>query len=202
MANTSGPFGMKPVRYLNGAMWNGQVSRYLIPAADANAMFIGDPVALAGSSGAQGSRAQGIPTDGMPTIALAAITSAFLGAIVGFEINPADLELRHRLASTLRVALVSDDPNLIYEMQEDSVGGNIAAASVGLNVEFIAGTGSTTTALSGYMVDSSTVAAGATLGLKLLRLVIREDNEGPAFNFARWEVMVNSHHFRAGVAGV
>ena len=49
MANTSAPFGLRPVRSLNGAPWNGAATLYYIPSTDTNAYNVGDVVAsLAG----------------------------------------------------------------------------------------------------------------------------------------------------------
>ena len=44
MANTDAPFGLRPVRHLNGSSWNGQTIRCFIHASYAYALFVGDPV--------------------------------------------------------------------------------------------------------------------------------------------------------------
>ena len=200
MANADTPFGLRPVRYLSGAPWNGQVQRYLLPSTDGTATFIGDLVKLAGSAGANGSVVNGIPTGGMPTIAQSAAADGGVGVVVGFEPLQTDLTVLHRLASTARVALVVDDPNVIFEIQEVSGGTALTVAEVGLNANVVVGSGSTTTGLSGMELGNATEAVTVSLDLKILRLVQREDVE--IGEHAKWEVLINNHAFRAGVTGV
>lgn len=201
MANADTPFGLRPVRHLNGSPWNGQVRRYLLPSTDGTATFIGDPVKLAGSAGAVGTLVDGVPVGGLPTIAQAAAGDPIIGVVVGFEPLKTNLETLHRAASTARVAYVADDPNLIFEIQEVTGGIALTATEVGLNANFVVGTGSTTTGLSGVELDNATEATTATLNLKILALVQREDNEYG--EHAKWEVLVNNHQLRGtGILGV
>lgn len=199
MANINAPFGLRPVRYLNGASWNGQVQRYLIPSTDGTAYFVGDPVTIAGDAGASGSFVTGVPTGGMPTVSIGLAGATCIGAIVGFEINPSALDKIFRPANTAVVALVADDPNIIYHMQEINSGTAWTSAEVGLNANFVAATGSTVSGYSAYVGDNSTEATTSTLNLKLLRLAQFETNDyGIA---AIWEVLLNNHAFRTGIAG-
>jgi hypothetical protein len=199
MANTNAPFGLRPVRYLNGAPWNGQVSRYLIPATDGTAMFIGDPVTLAGDAGASGSYVNGVYTAGMPTVSIGIAGATCVGAIVGFEVNPSGLDAVYRAASVARVALVADDPMIVFHVQEANSGTAWTSAEIGLNANFVSASGSTVTGYSAYVGDNSTEATTSTLNLKLLRLAPIETNDyGVA---AIWEVLLNNHAFRTGVAG-
>lgn len=145
--------GLRPVRYKSGAPYNGACNTYFVPATDATALFVGDPVIIAGSADA----------NGVPTVTLAAAGARITGAIVGFSANPSDttdgaLETGYRVASTAAYVLVADDPNLLFEAEEDAVGGALAAVDVGLNVDLIAAAGSTATKRSGYLLDSSTKA--------------------------------------------
>lgn len=199
MANTNAPFGLRPVRYLNGAPWNGQVSRYLLPSTDSTAMFIGDPVTLAGNAGASGSSVTGVDTGGMPTVSIGLAGSAIVGAIVGFEVNPSGLDAIHRAASVARVVLVADDPNIIFHMQEQNTGTAFTSAEVSLNANFVSGTGSTITGYSGYVIDNAGEATTATLNLRLMRLAQLPTNDyGIA---AIWEVLLMAHQYRAGATG-
>lgn len=201
MANVDSPFGLRPVRYLNGAPWNGQVTRYLLDSGDGTATFIGDLVTLAGSAGANASVVNGIPTSGMPTIAQSvAGTGPHVGVVVGFEPLLTDLSVKHRLASTSRVALVVDDPNVIFEIQEVSGGTALTVTEVGLNTNVVVAAGSTTTGLSGMELANGSEAATVGLDLKILRLALREDNA--IGEHAKWEVLINHHCFRAGVTGL
>ncbi len=61
--------------------------------------------------------------------------------------------------------VTSDD---IYEVMEDGLGGAVASTSVGSNATMIVANASTTSGMSGTMLDSSTVNTTNTLDLKLV----------------------------------
>lgn len=202
MANANRPSGFTPVRYLNGATWNGQANVYSIAAAYATELAIGDPVISAGSASASG----------LPTIALAAATGAVRGVIVGLGRTPnlmgnyANLDTTKRPAaaqSTDWFAMVVDDPMVVFEIQEESNGTALAATEVGLNtVPLLAAAG---TYLSGWQLRSAsgaTPATTATLQLRLLGLAQRQDNAFGAY--AKWLVKFNVHELGTGTgaAGV
>lgn len=143
--------GLQPVRYKSGAPYNGAANVYYVPASDSTALFIGDPVIIAGSGDA----------NGVSSVTRAAAGDRITGAVVGFTTNPNDttdgaIETGYRAASTEAYVLVADDPTLVFEAQEDAVGGALAAADIGLNVDLVAAAGSTVTKKSGYLLDSST----------------------------------------------
>ena len=178
MANIAAPKGFIPVRHTNGSPWNGVATPYLIPAADATAVFIGDPVKHAGSSGAAGLYVSGMNCEGMATASRdesGTTGQGFVGVVVGFLPDPTNLALKHRSASTNRIALVCTDPTTIYEVQEDGVTTPIAAASVGLNCAITTTAGSTTTGVSAMVLTSVSVAVTATLPVKIIGLVQRPD---------------------------
>lgn len=150
------PFGLLPVRHKNGASYNGAATMYSVPASDGTALYIGDPVIIAGSADA----------NGVATIQRAAAGARITGVVVGFAPVPGvstdtGVKVGYRAASTLDNVLVCDDPTVIYEATEDAVGGALAVADVGLNVDLVAGTGNSYTKRSGYMLDSSTKATTA-----------------------------------------
>jgi hypothetical protein len=192
MANVDNPFGLKPLRYLNGTPWNGQVRIYYKDATLAEAMFIGSPVKLAGSADALGK---------YPSIALADAGVPILGAIVGFGDTPniiGDMTTPSRLYSpseTEAYVAVADDPSIIFECQEDSTTA-FTVDDVGLNASLTAESGNTTTGKSTVEIDCSTEDATATLGVKILRLVDRVDNE--LGDHAKWEVLINAHAYGHG----
>lgn len=167
MANTNNPEGLKPVRYASGAPYNGACNIYFVPATDATALFVGDPVILAGDA----------DTDGVPTVtrATAAGAGRITGVVVGVRNSPTQTT-RYRKASDAMYVHVADDPSLLFEIQEDAVGGALASTNVGQNVDLIAGTGSTVTGLSGFQADSSTAATTSTLQLRIEGFVRRVDN--------------------------
>ncbi|MDB5584309.1 MAG: hypothetical protein JWR80_9485 [Bradyrhizobium sp.] len=167
MANVSSPAGLVPVRYASGAPYNGACRRYYVPSTDGTALYVGDPVIVAGSA----------DTDGVPTCTRATAGSAgrVTGAVVGVQNTPS-LTTRYRAASVSQYVFVADDPNLLYEIEEDAVGGALAAVDVGLNADLASGSGSTVTGLSGFVLDTSTKATTATLQLRIVSFVQRADN--------------------------
>jgi hypothetical protein len=188
MANSNAPTGLRPVRYRSGAPYNGACNTYSVPATDGTALFVGDPVIVAGSADALG----------VPTITRATATGGayITGVIVGFEPLRTDLTVISRVASTARNVYVADDPALIFEVQEDAIGGALAAVDVGLNVDLIATqAGSTTTGKSGWQADTSTKATTNTLQLRIEGFVQREDNEVGSAN-AKILVSINLHQSR------
>lgn len=168
MANTNNAFGFKPVGVRGGA-YTGQINMYFVPSSDATALFMYDPVIIAGSG----------DTVGVPSVTRATAASAgrVTGVIVGFVPNASVRANGYRVASTDCYVLVADDPDLIVECQEDAVGGALAVTDIGLNADMVAGTGSTATKLSGFQLDTSTKATTATLQLRILGFVQRGDNE-------------------------
>lgn len=190
MANSNSPFGLKPVN-MNGTPWSGQGRLVAFKSSDSNNIFVGDPVAYPSGGGTD---AFGVP---YVTIATAGTGDPILGAFIGVSNGPAgsgftvtrDLPV-YRQASIANYGFVSDDPNLLFAIQEDSVGGAIAAAtSAGALADLVAGTGSTVTGMSGWMLDSSTVGTGATLQVKVIELFRGPDNA--LGNFAKWVIRLN-----------
>jgi len=197
MANVNRVNGFKPVKYLNGAPYNGQCTMYSTSTGDGVAMFVGDLVKLNGTADANGVRG----------VAQAAAGDACVGVVVGIVPSMTALDTpQYRAASTARYVLVADDPNIIFEGQEDGATDPLEMVDVGLNVNFVVGAGSTTTGASGMQIDSNTEAAGATLPLKLMEPVQRPDNELVAAGqeFTRWLVKINNHQLgsHTGTAGV
>lgn len=202
MANQNKPAGFIPVQYLNGAAWNGQARIYSIAAAYATALYIGDPVKSSGTADA----------NGVPGIVLGAATGALRGVIVGLGSaeglmgNPSNLDITYRPAAATAkdwYAMVVDDPQVLFEIQENSNGTALAATEIGLNTISLAGTGNGFT--SGWQLPSATdaaPAATATLQLKLMGLVRRQQNAFGAY--AKHLVQINVHELAHGTgsAGV
>lgn len=201
MANVVRTNGFRPVKYLNGAPYNGAVTEYFIPSGDSTAVFVGDLVKLDGTSDPA---ASGGKVKGVRSVIQAAASDAVVGVVVGFAIDPTNLNTpQYRAASTGRYVLIADDPNILFEVQEDADGGTLALASIGLNANFVVGSGSTTTGASGMQLDTSTVNTTATLPLKIMEFSQRQDNEGAVAN-SKVVVKLNNHQLgsHTGTAGV
>jgi len=206
MANVSSPRGFVPVRHLDGSPWNHATKDYLVDSGDATAMFIGDAVKIAGSAGVAGQIVAGQDVEGVATITRCASGVAeqlFLGVVVGFSVDPNNLMQVSRLASTSRIAHVVVDPTVVYEIQEDGVTSNIAAADVSLNFTFSTTAGSATTGISGMQLISNVKTNLVTAPCKVLGLAKRPDN---AFGLAstdkaKYEVMFNTGVLMPNVVG-
>jgi hypothetical protein len=202
MANANRPSGFTPVQYLSGAPWSGQARLYSIAAAYATALYIGDPVISSGTADA----------NGVPGVVLGAATGALRGVIVGLgssEGLPANIvnpnqSFRPAAAQTTDwYAMVVDDPNVIFSIQEESNGTALVATQIGLNTIPVIGTGNGF--ISGWMLRSSsgaTPATTATLQLRLMGLVRTSDNAFGAY--AKHLVKINVHELGTGTgaAGV
>ena len=189
MTNVDSPFGLKPVRYLSGAPYNGAVNVY--GSQDATAIYIGDPVTLSGTS-------QTLNGSVYPDVDQAATGDIVIGVCVGV-IPETDNSTIYKEGSTSRRILVADDPNLVFEIQEVSGGTALTAADLGLNANFVVGAGSTVTGLSGVELNNATEAATATLDLLITGFVNREDNA--VGEHAKWYVRINRHQFANQVIG-
>lgn len=205
MANPNRPSGFTPYSYLNGAPWNGQARTYSIAAAYGTALYIGDPVISSSTSDAYG----------VPGIAIGATTGALRGVIVGLYdsgstvgipggvtvgsiINP---NLTYRPASNANVwyAAVVDDPNVLFAIQEESNGTQLAATEVGLNQISKSGTGNGY--LSGWQIPSATGATPnttATLQLRLMGLLQTPGGTNVFGAYAKWLVQINVHELGHG----
>lgn len=201
MANANRPTGLAPVAFLSGSPWNGQARTYSIAAAYNTALYIGDPVISSGTADA----------NGVPGIQLAAASGAIRGVIVGLALveagtpNYNNLNITYRPASDPAAwyAMVADDPNIIFEVQEESNGTQIAATEIGLNTVLKVGTGNGF--ISGWMLPSvtgATPATTATLQVRLMGLARRTDNAFGAY--AKHLIKINVHELGTGTgaAGV
>jgi len=192
MANVDSAFGLRPVRYLNGAPYNGQANLYYVAAGDGTALFIGTPVIAGGGADATGK---------YPSVTAATVTSNenLVGVVVAVQAVTAD-SLVYRAASTERYVWVADDPQIVFAIQEDSTGENTVAASVWLNADWSGSGGSTDTGLSSVELDSSSKAATATLDFLILGLENANNNElGANANIL---VRLQNHQLVDGAVGV
>ena len=187
MANSDAAFGLRPVRDQAGGVYNGAVNRYYVPDTDSTAIYIGGLVKLAGSGDA----------DGIPSVTGNVSTGdGVVGVVVGVE--PVTHEsLIYRAASTERYVFVADDPNQLFEVQEDSDSATLAAADIGEVADLVNFTsGSTTSGLSSIEVNSDTATASYTAGtsdhdVELVRVSQKVGNAIGAN--AVWEVRLLNH---------
>lgn len=206
MANQDTPFGLRPIRHRNGASYNGAANPYYINSTYATALFIGDPVIkVAGGSNAASVKAAGMGEFAIGTLpeiekATAGDGNRITGVIVGFGPLPNDLTKQYNPASTERVAMVCDDPDVIFAIQAD---GAVPAASMGLNAVLIyTHSGSTVSGISGVELDttSDAPAADASNQLLILRGANLPDNDVTLIH-GKIEVLINQHTQNQGTVG-
>lgn len=203
MANANRPSGFTPVQYLNGAPWTGKARMYSIAANYGTALYVGDPVISSGTANA----------DGVPGVILYPGTGASRGVIVGLGryeglmANPSNLDITYRPASDPNAwyAMVADDPDIIFEIQEKANTVQLAATEVGLNQIPISAAGNGY--VSGWLLASTTdatAATTATLPLRLLGLSRRPAGTNVFGAYAKWLVQWNVHELGhgTGAAGV
>lgn len=185
MSNTNGPRGLRPLRHLSGGAV--RMNEYSIASGYNTNIFTGDPVEKTGT-GKNIQVAAGGNVDNLGTFAGCRYVNA-AGEQVFSQYWPANT------VATNIVALVYDDPNIIFEVQCDTLN----EADVGLLADWDDTAGSAATGQSGRSAVAST---GATTGksLHILGLVNRPDNEYGAY--AKAEVIFAEHALRGVVSGV
>lgn len=196
MANTQAPFGLKPVRYLDGSAWNGKATLYRASTSSAIRLGMYEPVEISDTGG----NSDGIlVVKKATTLATAQGTASIRGSVVGFSqgtpghlvaaLAPPTTDHTYYLpAGTHGYVWVADDPRIIFHCQGDSA---LTAARHGLNCAIGNTSCSTTTGLSAAFVDTSTYAT-ATRTLKVLGSAKKQGNVVGS-TYETLEVMINLH---------
>lgn len=200
MSSVSRINGFQPVGKF-GSPSTFQVNTYFVPDTDATPIFVGDAVKLAGNA----REFTGVPT----VTAVSGATDIPVGVVVGIAFSgegdftnlPPVNDLNtpiYRRANQARYLIVSDDPDMLYEVQWETTGASAATvtAAVGQNGSFQLNGGNTTTGNSGMQLDS-TLATTATLPLKVVRIPNREDNK-PGDQFISFLVKLNTSQLATG----
>jgi hypothetical protein len=108
------------------------------------------------------------------------------------------------LTGSVVEALVIDDPNTVFSIQETNASGAagtpLALADRGLNINFQYTAGSTSTGSSAVSINNASEADTATLNCKILQLDPTPGNAVGAF--ANWNVVFNNHLYKGGVTGL
>lgn len=202
MANADRACGLKPVKYLNGAPWNGKVTTYY--KTGGNAIYKGMPVKLAGSADTAGN---------VPSIDQADTSNPVLGVAWTFgtekqiAADVSSLERKYCPASTSMYIGVVDDPNVLFEAQEDNGGSAyMEAADVGQMFALASASGgSTTTGLSKAEIDSdgnASSCASHTAQYQCMGVVDRPDNTmGSSASHTKWLIRIADHALSTDNAG-
>lgn len=169
MPNINAPRGLTPLRNAASTHESGGVEMFAVAAADATALYIGDPVIKDG----------GAEAGGVATVTRASGTGAITGVVEGFTPNGTTDMAGFRAASTAAFVLVRTDPDTLFEVQDTA--GTIAAADIGLNANLTTGTGNAYSKRSGFVLASASKATTITLPVKIVGLAQRSGNEFGAF---------------------
>jgi hypothetical protein len=115
--------------------------------------------------------------------------------------------LTYRAASTQRLLLVADDPDLLFEAQQRNAGTALNTNDIGLNANVQVVAGSTVTGYSASVVDTTGPATTNTLDLKIMGIVDDPVNDIGASASAgtaasRLLVRLNRHAYANQIAGV
>ena len=194
MANKDAPFGFRPTKMMGGASFNGGQTSYGIASGYSSSIFTGDAVEL--------------HTDGTITVGAAAATN-LVGVFNGCFYTDASgnpTYSKYWPASTAAadaVAFVIDNPDVIFEAQEDST--NIGAswpANRGANADLVSThAGSAATGRSKQELDSSSITA-ATAQLRIIDVTTDPDNSDTASANGNFLVKINEGLYYDNAAGI
>lgn len=214
MANVNAPRGAVPFQRFGAAGFRNSLSLYFVPAANTNALAVGDFVTkktgaadTAGVPGIDRTVAGANPITGVicafigSCAAGAGVAKASfwpLGTVGGVLTRPATTALDF-------YALVSDDPAQEYVMQENDNSGGVAGTplpltAVGKNAAFIYAAANVY-GVSGTMLDANVVNTTASTQLSIKGFVVAVDN-APAALFSKVIVTINNHTEAPNVAGI
>lgn len=198
MANTSRPFGFKPVRYLSAAVFNGQSELYGFSASMSSNAYKGDVVYFDSTHRCTGLTDIYVPMVPVVQPAVAALTTNVIrGVITGFTAAPefnmtatASLGTLYHPASTAGYVWVVEDPEVVFEAEES---GNsytsITSNAVNKVIDIVYTAGNQTSGISKVKPDATTVVTNAVKPFRVLRYTQRPDN----FNFAAADTNSYAH---------
>lgn len=203
MSNVNAPRGITPIRHRNGAPYNGACRQYYHDSGNGVGIFIGDLVTGTGGSTFVN---MGGTIQSMANVVQSATGDIFQGVCVGVLQDTRD-SLIYCAASTGRIILVADDPDLLFQAQDTNSGTPLTANDIGLNVNVVVGSGSTVTGQSAMTLDNTTEATTNTLDLKIVGQVNSPDNDlgstvSSGAAACQFLVAINRHRFANQVAGV
>lgn len=166
-----------------------RIQMFATAAGDATPLFLGDLV----------KQVAGADANGVTNVtAITAVADLPLGVVVGIIPDMTNLNLRYKLASSVRYVLVDVNPDTVYEAQASAATGVSALTK---NVQPTIAGGNTTTGRSLGQLDSATFAVTATHMFQVVGVANRVDND-ITFNNARLLVRFNRQRYNPGTAGI
>ena len=185
MSNQDAAVGLVPIGCMSGADWHSKLRRVVMLATDTvAAIFIGDLVELDGTGSVDGKT---------PSVVKSGVGEASVGVLVSLEPDFTDegtlSSATFRVNSTLRFGTVAWGSDVLYTVQEDSVGGALTTGDIFNNIDVILGAGSTVTGISGTELDSDTAGTSNALVLRLHS--VDESLSNALGTNANWVVSIN-----------
>ena len=193
MANKDASFGLKPVKMIGGAPYNGGQSRYRIASSYGTAIYQGDLVMQVTGGGVEIHAVGGT----VPLVGVfngCSYTDPTSGEQVFKNYYPAST------AASDIIANIIDDPMVVFEIQADEA---FPVADLLGNFDTIkTNSGSTKTGISGDEVDVSTGATTATLPLKVIDISQDPNNQDVGSANTNVYCTIQNHVFGVKSAGL
>jgi len=194
MANLDSPFGLRPVRMVNGSPFSNQQNRYRIAANYGTSIYQGDLVKVVTGGGIERVAAG----DG------GLVLGVFNGCTYTDPSSGKQKWSNYYPASTNAsdiIAFVVDAPDTVFEVQADAA---FPVADLFGNFDIVDGSpvGDTTSGISNAELDVTTGATTATLPLKAIDVSQDPLNDDVATANTNVLVVINNHLFSAGTAGL
>ena len=194
MANQDSPFGLRPVRMVNGSPFSNQQNRYRIAANYNTSIFQGDLV-------------KAVTGGGIERVAAAdggLVLGVFNGCTYTDPTSGKQKWSNYYPASTNAsdiIAFVVDAPDTVFEVQADAA---FPVADLFGNFDIVDNSpvGDTTSGISNMEVSVTTGATTASLPLKAIDISQDPLNSDVATANTNVLVIINNHLFRAGTAGL
>jgi len=191
MANADKPRGFWPIRTLTGGEI--RTERFRVNDSTDTALFKGDLVAFEATGNIDAAAADA-----------GVIVCGVLESVEYTDANGKRV-YDHYIPADPITAGYSDiwanvwaNPYIVFGVQADTGTALAEATTLNATANHVAGTGNTTTKLSGHELDSDNVGTGGQLGI--IGIVDRPDNVwGENVDL---EVVIKEHYFNAAVAGV
>jgi len=195
MANVDAPFGLRPIRHLNGNPWNGKTEKCYVEDASTTAIFVGDPVIYTGTACSDITQGFWKVVD----LATDADTNRIYGVVTSIEPILSDLSKTYIPARTGGYVNVCVDPDVIYAIQDEGATA-LDGDSIGANAVLESATaGSTVTGLSGWELDTGDTP-GADASNQVIIMGVHNQLGNDFGVNCIWEVLISNHVLRGGIA--
>jgi hypothetical protein len=168
MATTAGAYGLKPVKLLTGAPYNGATRHYPIASGYGTNIFNGSIVEIVAGGGVQLMLDKGTAADPFSIHTIGVFVGCTYTDPNSKQVVFSQYWPSGTVASDAQ-AYVVDYPNVLFKAQAD---GALGLADRGFNVHLVnvqaTGTGSTTTGNSNVAVEASTANVTATFPFRIV----------------------------------